>query len=76
MLKNPVMLKPGEKGTITSLNESIFYFKLLELGFLPGKVIRLIRRAPGGSPLYFDLQGHYVALRKEEAESILLEIEK
>ena len=67
------MLKPGETGIIHSLKESVISSKLTELGFLPGKEIRLVRRALGGSPLYFDLRGHYVALRTEEAENILLD---
>jgi len=68
------MLKPGEKGTIKSLKESSVSPKLLELGFLPGKEIKLIRKAPGGSPLYFDVHGHYVALRMEEAVNILVDV--
>jgi len=67
------MLKPGERAIIKSLRDSNVSPKLLEMGFLPGKEIRLIRKAPGGSPLYFDVQGHYVALRKEEAGNILLD---
>jgi len=66
------MLQPGQKGVIKSLKESHISPKLLEMGFLPGKEIRLIRKAPGGSPLYFDIQGHYVALRREEAGNIVL----
>ena len=73
MPKTPAMLKPGEKSIIKSLTDSPFSPKLLEMGFLPGKQIRLIRKAPGGSPLYFDLSGQYVALRIEEAKSIMLE---
>ena len=64
------MLKPGEKAVIKSLKDSRITAKLLEMGFLPGKTIRLLREAPGGNPLYFDLEGHYVALRKEEAEHL------
>jgi ferrous iron transport protein A len=67
------MLRPGEEGKIKSLTESAVSAKLLELGFLPGKTIRLIRKAPGGSPLYFAVNGHYIALRKEEAANILLD---
>lgn len=68
-----LLLKPGEKGTIKSLAESSISPKLLEMGFLPGKEIRLVRKAPGGSPLYIDLHGHFIALRKEEAGTILLQ---
>lgn len=69
---SPLSLKPGEKGIIRSLEESQISPKLLEMGFLPGKEIRLMRTAPGGSPLYLDVQGHYIALRREEAQAIVL----
>ena len=65
-------LKPGELGIIESLQESRISPKLLEMGFLPGKEIRFVRAAPGGSPLYLDLQGHFIALRREEAVAVLL----
>jgi ferrous iron transport protein A len=73
MSVNPLSLKPGEKGIIRQLNDSHVTTKLLEMGFLPGKEIRLVRKALGGCPLYIDLQGNFIALRKEEAETILLE---
>jgi len=66
-------LKTGERAIIKSVAESDVSCKLLEMGFLPGKEIRLMRKAPGGSPYYINLQGHYIALRKEEAGAILLE---
>ncbi|MDZ4846335.1 MAG: FeoA domain-containing protein [Chitinophagales bacterium] len=69
---NSLTLKPGKTGIIHSLKESHISPKLLEMGFLPGKEIRLLRTAPGGSPLYLDLQGHFIALRKDEAEVIVL----
>lgn len=67
------MIESGESSVIFSLTDSPLTPKLMEMGFLPGKEVRLVRKAPGGSPLYFDLNGHYVALRKEEANSIVLE---
>lgn len=67
------MLKPGEKAVIKSVKESLLSPKLLQMGFLPGKEIRLLRKAPGGSPLYIEIEGHFVALRLEEAANILLD---
>lgn len=69
---SPIALKPGEKGIIQSLDESVIASKLLEMGFLPGKEIRLVRTALGGSPLYLDVQGNFIALRKDEAKVIRL----
>ena len=73
MHKSTLSLKPGEKAVIKSLENSHLCHKLLEMGFLSGKELRLVRKAPGGCPLYLDLQGHFIALRKEEAQTILLD---
>ncbi len=73
MARNTLALKPGEKGVIKSLNESQLTPRLMEMGFLPGRQIRLIRKAPGGCPLYIELQGQFIALRTDEAGTILLD---
>ena len=41
--------------------------RLMELGFLPGSEITLARRAPGGGPRVFRVDGSEVALREETA---------
>ncbi len=41
--------------------------RLMELGFLPGNEITLARRAPGGGPRVFRVDGSEVALREETA---------
>jgi ferrous iron transport protein A len=46
--------------------------KLLELGCFPGREIRLIRSAPFNGPSYLKINGSNVALRKNEAENILV----
>lgn len=44
--------------------------RLLDLGFLPGTTVRLVRRAPLGDPIQFELRGCHLCLRKTEADSI------
>ena len=41
--------------------------RLMELGFLPGNEIVLGRKAPGGGPRVYRVDGSEVALRKETA---------
>ena len=72
MSKSASNLLPGETGIVETIKNSTLTLKLLEMGFLPGKNMKMMRKAPGGSPLYFDLEGNYLALSIEEAESILL----
>lgn len=44
--------------------------RLAEMGFWPGKVLKLVRTAPFGGPLAFRLGKTLIALRKDEARMI------
>lgn len=46
--------------------------RLMELGFLPGNEITLGRRAPGGGPRVYRVDGSEVALRNETAKHLYL----
>ena len=47
--------------------------RLLEMGITPGAEIRLLRAAPLGDPLEFDIRGYRLSLRRSEAEQIDVE---
>jgi len=47
--------------------------RLLEMGVTPGAKIRLLRAAPLGDPLEFELRGYRLSLRRSEAEQIDIE---
>jgi ferrous iron transport protein A len=44
--------------------------RLSEIGFWPGKSIKLVLSAPFGDPLAFEVDNTVIALRKNEARSI------
>ena len=44
--------------------------RLLEMGFVPGTVVTLIKRAPFGDPLEFQVRGCHVSLRAAEARCV------
>jgi len=44
--------------------------RLEHVGFLPGTVVRVERRAPLGDPTVYELRGFRLALRRESAELI------
>jgi ferrous iron transport protein A len=44
--------------------------RLLDLGFLPGTEVRLVRRAPLGDPAVYELRGTQLCLRASEARRI------
>lgn len=41
--------------------------RLLDLGFAPGTALRVLRRAPLGDPVVYELRGYRVSLRRSEA---------
>jgi ferrous iron transport protein A len=46
--------------------------RLMELGFVPGARVLAVRRAPGGDPSVFRVDGSDVALRRETARHLRL----
>lgn len=47
---------------------------LAHLGFLPGANVEVLRRAPAGDPTVYRIDGVEVALRKETARHITVEL--
>ena len=43
---------------------------LADLGFCPGTRVRVVRRAPLGDPVLYELRGYRIALRRSEARLI------
>ena len=66
-------LKRGEKGIILEFPDDFLPIKLLELGCLPGNEIELIQLAPLKDPLYVNVNGSHIAIRREVAEKICID---
>lgn len=47
--------------------------RLMEMGITPGAQIRVIKNAPFGCPLEIRVRNSHLALRRSEANSILVE---
>ena len=47
--------------------------RLQEMGLLPGTSIRLIRRAPLGCPMEFEVAGSRLAIRISDASNIFVQ---
>tara|TARA_B100000949_G_scaffold214866_1_gene210712 strand:- start:17573 stop:17815 length:243 start_codon:yes stop_codon:yes gene_type:complete len=67
-------LRYGQKGIIKDFTEHILPIKLLELGCLPGNSVELLQIAPLNDPIYINLSGSHLAIRRSLAELIELEI--
>ena len=63
----------GEKGIIKAFREDSLPIKLLELGCLPGNEVELIQVAPLKDPIYINVNGSHIAIRRSVALQIELE---
>ena len=66
-------LKLGEKGIIIDVSSKEIPLKLLEMGCLPGNELELLQLAPFSDPLYLNINGCHLAIRKETAVHIHIE---
>lgn len=66
-------LKRGERGIIKEFDKDILPIKLLELGCLPGNVVELVQVAPLKDPIYINVNGSHIAIRRSIALQIELE---
>lgn len=68
---NLSQLHTGDTVTITSVGgHHHIHERLSEMGFVPGRAVTLLYKAPTGTPLVFNVIGTQVALRRDEAENI------
>lgn len=70
-LKN---LKHGEKGRIITVEaQGILSQKLSDMGFIPGREVKMVRYAPFRDPVEVNLVGYNVGIRRDEAEFVHVE---
>lgn len=67
-------LQKEQKAVIKNIDIQTIPLKLIEFGCLPENPVELIQIAPLGCPLYFLINGSRVAIRKELANKIEVEI--
>jgi ferrous iron transport protein A len=65
-------IKRGERCIITDVSSIHVPLKLLEMGCLPGNYVELVQVAPFHDPLYLNINGTHLAIRKETAIHILI----
>jgi ferrous iron transport protein A len=64
-------LTPGTRGRICShAPTSAIPDRLKELGFVPGTVLEIVRRAPLGDPVELELRGYRLCLRRAELATL------
>jgi DtxR family Mn-dependent transcriptional regulator len=66
-------LKPNESGTVVGLSprcRGVERRRLLDLGIVPGTVVRAEMISPSGDPIAYRVRGALIALRREQSELV------
>ena len=66
-------LKKGEKAIISSYDVDKIPLKLIQMGCIAGSVVELVQVAPLKDPLYLNINGTHLAIRKNIAKQIMVE---
>ena len=66
-------LDSGRKARILSFENNDLFLKLMEMGCVPGELVRIEQIAPLGDPISISVAGYSLSLRLNEAENIFVE---
>lgn len=66
-------LAVGHKAMIHSFEKDEIFIKLMEMGCVPGELVKVIQVAPLGDPISISVSGYNLSLRLNEANSIFIE---
>lgn len=66
-------LNTGQSAVIVEVKgEHDTCFRLRELGIIEGTRVHMVRRAPLGDPVVFNIKGYELALRKRDISDIII----
>ena len=69
-------LSPGERGRVVRIeDETSIGRRLWDLGLIPDTPVLVVRRAPLGDPVEYELRGYRLCLRASEAARVVVRIE-
>ncbi len=63
----------GSKAIIHSFEKNDLFLKLMEMGCVPGEIIKVEQVAPLGDPISITVAGYNLSLRLDEAENVFVE---
>jgi Fe2+ transport system protein FeoA len=66
-------LEPGTIARIHSFEKNDLFLKLMEMGCVPGELVKVEQVAPLGDPISITVAGYNLSLRLDEAENIFME---
>jgi ferrous iron transport protein A len=74
MLKRLSEIPVGTTAIIKSFENNDIFLKLMEMGCVPGELIKVEQVAPLGDPIAISVSGYNLSLRLNEAQNIFVEI--
>jgi len=66
-------LRTGTFARIHSFEKNDVFLKLMEMGCVPGEIIKVEKIAPLGDPISIAVAGYQLSLRLDEAENIFVD---
>jgi Fe2+ transport system protein FeoA len=66
-------LSEGTRARIHSFENNDLFLKLMEMGCVPGEIVRVEKIAPLGDPISIAVAGYNLSLRLDEADNIFVE---
>ena len=73
MKKRLSELRVGKTAVITAFENDDIFLKLMEMGCIPGEMVKVDQKAPLGDPISITVAGYHLSLRLDEAEKIWVE---
>ena len=66
-------IRVGKSVVIREFSNNEIFIKLMEMGCIPGEIIKVEQIAPLGDPISISVVGYNLSLRINEAENIIVE---
>jgi ferrous iron transport protein A len=66
-------LRTGALARINSFEKNDVFLKLMEMGCVPGEIIKVEKIAPLGDPISIAVAGYQLSLRLDEADNIFVD---
>ena len=63
----------GSTVRIVSFEKNDIFLKLMEMGCVPGELVKVEQVAPLGDPIAISVSGYNLSLRLDEAQNIFVE---
>ena len=68
-------LESGEEGVVVRVEgPPALRRRLMEMGIVRGTKIKMVRRAPLGDPIEYEVKGYNLSLRAGEADGVYVEV--